>query len=229
MEGMWAVSRASKLSLSVGMTASMVVGLAATWLTGPCVAAPTMPFVDTPSGPKALPGDVIPPFGTVDNEGHFIPTPHEVPPGFDIGPHRPPESTAPGPTLRQATQMAQAALDACWRKGYQVGVAVIDSEGKARVLLNADGTDGSHGFVAMRKAEAALAFNMASEEVNALAQRDPSVLSRVTGAMLLDGGAFPLVVKGQLIGAIGVSGAAGKIMGAQDAECAKVGLRARLR
>jgi uncharacterized protein GlcG (DUF336 family) len=218
---MLAVDRLRKFSTSVSVR--VWVGWAAALAAAACMGAPKMPFVDTPSGPKALPGDVIPPFGTVDAEGRFTPTPREVPPGFEVGPHRAPESTAPGPTLTQAMHLAAAALHACARKGYRVGVAVIDSEGRARVVLNADGTDGSHGFVAMRKAETALAFNMSSEQANELAQHDPSVLSRVTGAMLLDGGAVPLVAHGELIGAVGVSGAAGKIIGAQDEECARAG------
>ncbi|WP_322746260.1 heme-binding protein [Rouxiella badensis] len=180
-------------------------------------------FKDTPSGARALPGDVLPPFGGIDPDGTFHATPRDVPAGFNMGPNRPPESTARGPSLAVAITAAEAALNVCRDAGYRVGVAVIDSAGKARVLLNADGTDGSHGFVAMRKAEAALAFDKPSSEVNDLAQKDKSVLKRVTLAMLLDGGAVPLHVGSTVVGAIGVSGSAGKIIGAQDEACARAG------
>ncbi|MCC3705228.1 heme-binding protein [Rouxiella badensis] len=180
-------------------------------------------FQDTPSGIRALPGDVLPPFGQIDPDGTFHATPRDVPAGFNLGPNRPPESIARGPSLAVAITAAEAALNTCRHSGYRVGVAVIDTEGKVRVLLNADGTDGSHGFVAMRKAEAALAFNMPSSEVNDLAQSDKSVLKRVTLSMLLDGGAVPLHVGSTLVGAIGVSGSAGKIIGAQDEVCARAG------
>ncbi|HEX7761609.1 MAG TPA: heme-binding protein, partial [Caulobacteraceae bacterium] len=164
------------------------------------------PFHDKPSGPLALPGDVLPPFGMVDLRGVFTPTPRDLPPGVVMGPNRPPETTAPGPSLALATKAAQAAIAACQSAGYRIGVAVIDAAGQARVLLNADGTDGSHGFVAMRKAEAALTFGMPSSEVNERAQRDASLLKRATPAMLLDGGAVPITVGGKVVGAIGASG-----------------------
>lgn len=184
------------------------------------------PFTDTPSGPNALKGDAIPPFGIIDANGKYVPVPSALPAGADMGPNRPPETTAAGPSMALALKAARAAVDTCLKQGYRVGVAVIDSEGQARVLLNADGTDGSHGFVAMRKAEAARVFDLPSSAVDKLAQRDPSILKRVTPQMLLDGGAVPIVVKGRVIGAIGSSGAAGKIIGAQDEICARAGLAA---
>lgn len=42
---------------------------------------------------------------------------------FDATPAGP-ESTAPGPSLIEATRMAQAALAACAHDGFRVGVAV---------------------------------------------------------------------------------------------------------
>lgn len=182
-------------------------------------------FHDTPSGPHALPGDVLPPFGVADAPGGFVPPPHEAPAGMVLGPGRPPETTAMGPPLVLATRAAEAALRTCRVAGYRIGVAVIDSAGQARVLLNADGTDGSHGFVAMRKAETALAFAAPSSEVAERAVRDPAVLAKVKSDMLLDGGAVPLFAEGRLVGAIGASGAAGRIIGAQDEACAKAGAR----
>lgn len=198
------------------LTAALLVGGA-----NPTWAQPV--FHDEPSGPRALHGDVLPPFGMITETGRFIPSPHDLPAGIVLGPNRPPETTALGPDLEAATRAAMAALNACRAKGYRVGVAVIDSAGQARVLLNADGTDGSHGFVAMRKAEAALAFDMASSEANQLAQTKPAMLTRITPSMLLDGGAVPIKINGKTIGAIGASGAAGKVIGEQDEECARAG------
>ena len=183
------------------------------------------PFHDTPSGPRALKGDVLPPFGMIDPDGTFHPTPVGLPKGFVLGAHRPPETTAAGPSLALALKGAQAAVDACGAAGFRIGAAVIDSAGQARALLNADGTDGSHGFVAMRKAEAALAFDMPSSEANDLAQKDKSALRHGSLSMLLDGGAVPITVNGKLIGAIGASGAAGKVIGGQDEACARAGLK----
>jgi uncharacterized protein GlcG (DUF336 family) len=42
--------------------------------------------------------------------------------------------------------------------------------------------------------------------------------------MFVEGGALPILEKGQVIGAIGVSGAAGAPIGHQDEVCAAAGL-----
>ena len=51
-------------------------------------------------------------------------------------------------------------------------------------------------------------------------------MAKVTPAMFVEGGALPIRRGGKVIGAIGVSGAAGKIIGRQDEICAAAGLRA---
>lgn len=178
-------------------------------------------FHDTPSGPYALPGDNLPPFGVKTADGR-IPAPPPLPPA---PPGKPaPESTAAGPSLAQATRMAQVALRTCAVGGARVGVAVIDAAGEARVLLNAEGTDGSHGFVGMRKALVALAFARPSSAVAAHAA-DPAIAARVTPAMFVEGGALPIRRGGRVIGAIGVSGAMGLPIGTHDEACAAAGLK----
>jgi len=179
------------------------------------------PFHDTPAGPRALPGDNLPPFGMLDDGGRLPP-----PPPLPLGLGAPPASVIPGPTMAQATRMARAAVLACARGGFHVGAAVVDSEGHMRSLLEGDGADGSHGFVAMRKAEAALAFARPSSQVGALVAATPALIAKVTPAMFVEGGALPIRRGGKVIGAIGVSGAAGSPIGRQDEICAAAGLRA---
>ena len=181
-------------------------------------------FHDTPAGPRALPGDVLPPFGMLDDGGH-LPPPPPLPPGMTM----PGTSAArtPGPTLIAAARMAGAAVRVCARGGFHVGAAVVDSNGRMRAMLEGDGADGSHGFVAMRKAEAALAFARPSSAVGAAVAADAGLMAKVSPAMFVEGGALPIMRGGQVIGAIGVSGAAGKIIGHQDEVCAAAGLRAR--
>jgi glc operon protein GlcG len=187
-------------------------------------AAALGPFHDVPSGPRALPGDTLPPFGMKDADGH-VPPPPPLPPGAVMpGPGGPPESTAPGPNPDQATALARAAIADCARAGYRVGAAVVNSAGEAVVLLNATGTDGSHGFVGMRKALVALTFARPSSQVPALTG-DPAVTARITPAMFVEGGAVPILRNGRVIGAIGVSGAAGTPIGHRDEVCAQAALR----
>jgi uncharacterized protein GlcG (DUF336 family) len=99
-------------------------------------------------------------------------------------------------------------------------------------MLSADGADGSHVFVAMRKALAALAFNLPSSALSAHIAADQALLARVTPAMFIAGGALPIMAGDHLIGAIGASGAGGAVLGQQDEICALAGLnriRARLK
>jgi len=92
-------------------------------------------------------------------------------------------------------------------------------------MITADGSDGSHVFVAMRKALTALAFQRPSSEANDAILNDKSLLSKVTPAMFVMGGAVPMMVDNVPVGAIGVSGAAGVPFGHQDEVCAQAGLK----
>jgi uncharacterized protein GlcG (DUF336 family) len=184
------------------------------------------PFNDAPASPRSLPGDNLPPFGMLDEAGKLPPPPPLPPGGLHRGPGSPPESTAPGLSLDAATRVARAAVNSCAAQGYRVGVAVIDSVGEARVMLTANGSDGSHVFVAMRKAITALAFGKPSSAAHDLIGKDPTQIKRVSPAMFVEGGAVPIMRSGKLIGALGVSGAAGTPIGHQDEVCATAGLRA---
>jgi len=174
--------------------------------------------------PRSLPADNLPPFGMLDDAGHLVPAPPIPPALLHRGPGAPPESTARGPSLTQATAAATTAVNTCKAAGYRVGVAVIDADGEARALLTADGSDGSHVFVAMRKALAALAFQMPSGTASERVAKDPALLARVKPNMFVEPGALPNKVGGETIGAIGVSGAAGTPIGHQDEVCAAAGL-----
>jgi uncharacterized protein GlcG (DUF336 family) len=185
-------------------------------------AASESPFHDRPASPRSLPADNVPPFGIIDDSGNLIPRPALPPGGGHRGANSEPESTAPGPTLTQAVQAARVAVDTCAAAGFRVGVAVVDSVGEARAMLTADGSDGSHVFVATRKALTALRFEMPSSQANELIPKDPELLARVTPNMFVVGGAVPIMRKGEAIGAIGVSGA-GRT--GEDEICAIAGLR----
>jgi uncharacterized protein GlcG (DUF336 family) len=182
-------------------------------------------FHDAPASPRSLPADNLPPFGMLDADGKLVPTPPIPAGGLHRGFGSPPESTARGPSLFVAIAAARAAISTCHAAGFRVGVTVIDSAGEARAMLTADGSDGSHVFVAMRKALTALTFNMRSSKANEVVPKDSSLLARVTPNMFVEGGALPIVVGHETIGAIGVSGAGGTPIGHQDEVCAAAGLR----
>jgi uncharacterized protein GlcG (DUF336 family) len=70
----------------------------------------------------------------------------------------------------------------------------------------------------------ALTFKMPSSTASELVPKDKTLLSRVTPNMFVEGGAVPIVVNGEVIGAIGASGAGGTVIGKQDELCAAAGL-----
>ncbi len=198
----------------------LVVGLAAPVLGN-------SPFHEEIAGPRALPGDRLPPFAMTRENGDLPLEPPPLPPGLHMPrPGDPPEATAPGPNLVEATRMANAAVLACRVQGYRVAASVVDSSGEARAMLTDDGADGSHVFVAQRKAIVTIAFGMPSSEVNSLLRGDRSQMAKVTPAMFVEGGAVPIRRAGRVIGAIAVSGAAGIPVGHNDEVCALAGLRA---
>jgi uncharacterized protein GlcG (DUF336 family) len=174
---------------------------------------------DKPAGPQSLPGDNLPPFGMLDGNGTLKPRPPMPPGGMHRGPGSPPDSTAPAPSLDLAIAAARAAVKDCMSRGYRGAATVVDSVGEARAMLSADGSDGSFVFVAHRKALTAVTFNMSSAEVQQRIEKDPTMLGKVTPAMFVQFGAFPIVMKGKLIGAIGYSGG-------DDEACARAGLKA---
>jgi uncharacterized protein GlcG (DUF336 family) len=181
-------------------------------------------FHDKPASPRSLPADNLPPFGMLDDNGHLVPTP-PIPAGaLHRGAGSPPESTARGPSLVLAVEAARGAVAACTAAGYRIGASVVDSAGEARAMLTADGSDGSHVFVAMRKALTALVFKMPSSRAHETVPKDPALLARVTPNMFVEGGAIPITIGGDVIGAIGVSGAGGAPIGHQDELCAQAGL-----
>jgi uncharacterized protein GlcG (DUF336 family) len=188
------------------------------------IAAAAGPFHDQPASVRSLPGDNLPPFEMLDDAGHLVPAPPMPAAALRRGPGSAAESSARGPALDLAIEAARAAVRSCAASGYRIGVTVIDSAGEARAMLSADGADGSHVFVAMRKALAALAFDLPSSALSARIAADQALLARVTPAMFIAGGALPIMAGDQLIGAIGASGAGGAVLGQQDEICALAGL-----
>ncbi|HEV7986569.1 MAG TPA: heme-binding protein [Steroidobacteraceae bacterium] len=198
---------------------------------GSAHAAADAPVRDRSASPRSLPADNVPSFGILDDDGNLVPR-AAVPNGASRhAANSEPESNAPGPSLALAVEAARAAIDTCAAAGYRIGAAVIDSVGEARALLTADGSDGSHVFVAMRKALTALRFEMPSSHASEVIPKDPELLARVTPNMFVAGGAVPIMHNGETIGAIGVSGAGGRSstatggIGLQDEACAVAGLR----
>jgi uncharacterized protein GlcG (DUF336 family) len=191
-----------------------------------CPAFAAGPEDDKPASPRSLPTDALPPFGMLDDNGHLVPVPSPAAMAAAAAQPAaaPARARAPGPSLELATQGARAAVEACARQGVAIAVAVIDSQGKPRAMLMAEGSIGSV-FVAMRKAVAALTFRMPTSELGEKLQKDRALLTRMTPVMFISGGGLPIWRGKELIGAIGSSGAHGAgPIGQLDEVCARAGL-----
>lgn len=208
------MNKANLKRLAVSMVAAAIGGALAL---GAGAAQVPIPYKDKSIGPQGLPGDNLPPFMMLDADGKLIPAPAPPPGGYHRRAAGTKESNAEGPSLELSLAGALAAVQECTRNGSLGAAAVVDIAGDARAMLSADGADGSHVFVAQRKALTALEFEMPSIKVRELAEKgDPAILKRVKPNMFVQFGAYPLTSKGKVIGAIGYSGGT-------DEACVKVG------
>jgi glc operon protein GlcG len=125
-------------------------------------------------------------------------------------------------TLDAARAIAGAAAAFAKRRGAPgASIAVVDSGGHPLLLERLDGTYPASAQLAIEKARTAAQFRRPSRLLEE--STDGGRTSLVTMGYVLVRGAFPILWKGEVVGAIGVSGAAGAW---QDEEIALVGTRA---
>jgi uncharacterized protein GlcG (DUF336 family) len=119
---------------------------------------------------------------------------------------------------------AQAALAKCRENGFQVAVSVADRFGVLQVTLR-DQLAGPHTpDTAYRKAWTAVSFRTETGELSSLTETGEAwAIRNVAGALPLGGGVRILAGEGDMLGAIGVSGAPS---GREDEACAKAGIAA---
>ena len=126
-------------------------------------------------------------------------------------------------SLDTALKAARATIDACRKEGVQIAVTVLDRGGHAQVVLRDVLASDLTLKVSRAKAYAAVSFVTPTSQ---LASRfaDPYGPPSVGGIVVTAGG-LPIRAGGELVGAIGVSGApSGEI----DERCARAGFEAIL-
>ena len=142
------------------------------------------------------------------------------------GPVTAPAVTADGQSLPLRQGDSGDAVADVRRRLQSLGFhSSLDADGifgvGTRAAVEAEGSDGGHVYVAVRKALVALTFKMPSSQASMAVQTDKALLAQVTPNMFVMEGAVPLMAGSEIIGAIGASGAAG---GDQDEVCAIAGL-----
>lgn len=123
-----------------------------------------------------------------------------------------------------AVEAAQAAITDCREKGFQVAASVTDRFGVLQVTIR-DQLAGAHTpDTAYRKAWTTVSFRTNTSELSTLAESGEAwALRNVENALPLGGGEMIRAGDGDMVGAIGVSGAPS---GSEDAGCAKAGIEA---
>lgn len=123
-----------------------------------------------------------------------------------------------------ALELAQASLEACRAKGFQIAVAVVDRFGQPQVMLR-DRFAGPHTpSTATNKAWTAVSFRTNTTELLAITQPgQPQAGLRHLPNVVIIGGGVLIQGAGATFGAVGVSGAPG---GSEDDYCAQAGIDA---
>lgn len=124
-------------------------------------------------------------------------------------------------TLEGATRIATAAEAEARKNNWNVVIAIVDDGGHLMLLRRIDGTQTGSIDVAIGKAKTSAAFKRPTKVFDDLAKNRPSVTTIAPDAVLLEGG-VPIMVGGQLVGAVGVSG----VTSQQDAQIAEAGIAA---
>jgi uncharacterized protein GlcG (DUF336 family) len=121
-------------------------------------------------------------------------------------------------SLEAAKQVAAAAEKHARENKWNVCVAIVDDGGHLIYFQRMDGTQTGSILVSQRKAQTAIGFKRPSKTFEEGVAGGRSVLLSLPGATPLEGG-IPLVVDGEMIGAIGVSG----VTSQQDGQIAQAG------
>jgi len=125
-----------------------------------------------------------------------------------------------------ASDLAQKMVDAAMAKASDLGVcenvAILDDGGNLKAFGRMDGAPILCIEMAQNKAYTAL-FGVSTQDFFDFIQREPSLLAGIPtlARVAAWGGGFPINVDGEIVGAIGVSGAPAV---QNDVDCARAAL-----
>jgi uncharacterized protein GlcG (DUF336 family) len=124
-------------------------------------------------------------------------------------------------TLEGAKQIAAAAQAEAQKNNWRMVIAIVDDGGHLIYLERMDGVQVASVVVAQEKAQCAIRFKRPTKALEDAVAGGRIVVMKLAGAIPVEGG-VPIVVDGEFLGAIGVSGATS----AQDGQVAAAGLAA---
>jgi glc operon protein GlcG len=123
--------------------------------------------------------------------------------------------------LDAARSMMAAAEAEANRNGWPVAIAIVDASGELILFHKLDGTQSASIDIAIGKASTAARLRRPTKALEDAIASGRMALAAVDGILPLEGG-VPVIVDGEVIGAVGVSG----VTSQQDAQVAEAGIRA---
>ena len=120
--------------------------------------------------------------------------------------------------LSDAKQIASAAAEEAVHQNWSVVIAIVDDNGLLIYLERLDGAQPASSDIAQHKAKAAALFRRPTKALEEVVANGRIALLSLPHLTPVEGG-LPLIYKGQVIGAIGVSG----VQSAQDGQVAAAG------
>ena len=113
--------------------------------------------------------------------------------------------------------LAAAAAEAR-KQGWAVSIAVVDPAGELVAFLRLDGASQASVDVSRAKARTAARFRRPTKAFDSTLTAGRLAILGLEGATPVEGG-VPIVINGEVVGAVGVSG----VTSAQDAQVARAG------
>lgn len=121
----------------------------------------------------------------------------------------------------EVAQILQAARNEAQQQGWAVAIAVVDDGGHPLALERLDGCAPIGAYIATEKARSAAIGRRETKGYEDMVNGGRSAFLSAPLLTSLEGG-VPVLVEGQVIGAVGVSG----VKAEQDAQVAKAGIAA---
>ncbi len=123
-------------------------------------------------------------------------------------------------TLEGAKQIGEAAMKFAKENGVGPSIAVVDEGGYLLYFVRSEGSFAAGANVSVGKARTSAIFKKPTKDFEDIINKGRFTMTALTDFTPLQGG-VPIIHDGQIIGAIGVSGAKSA---AQDEEVAKAGV-----
>ncbi|MBY6243269.1 heme-binding protein [Methylosinus sp. Sm6] len=108
-------------------------------------------------------------------------------------------------TLADARRVAEAAEAEARKNGWSVVIAIVDDGGHLVFLQRLDGTQPASSEIATAKARTAALFKRPTKALEEVVASGRTAMLNLPGMTPVEGGA-PILYRGEIVGAIGVSG-----------------------